>query len=95
MVDLTGKQIEVMVYGDGAFRDSVGKIWELAGPVVSPAHTGGLVGYPNEIKLKYVSDNKFVDLTGDELKEVINEEIRQKDADLIGQVMTEGTTPRC
>ena len=83
-----------MVYGDGAFKDPVGKIWELADPVVSPAHTDGLVGYPNEIKLKYVSDNKFADLKGDELKEAIKEEIRNKDADLTGQMITEGTTPR-
>ena len=94
LIDLTGKQIEVMVYGDGAFKDPVGKIWELADPVVSPAHTDGLVGYPNEIKLKYVSDNKFADLKGDELKEAIKEEIRQKDEDLTGQMITEGTTPR-
>jgi F420-0:gamma-glutamyl ligase len=94
LIEMTGKQIEVMVYGDGAFKDPVGKIWELADPVVSPAHTSGLVGYPNEIKLKYVSDNKFADLKGDELKEAIKEEIRQKDADLTGQMITEGTTPR-
>ena len=94
LIELTGKQIEVMVYGDGAFKDPVGKIWELADPVVSPAHTSGLIGYPNEIKLKYVSDNKFADLKGDELKEAIKEEIRQKDADLTGQMITEGTTPR-
>ena len=94
LVEMTGKQIEVMVYGDGAFKDPVGKIWELADPVVSPAHTDGLVGYPNEIKLKYVSDNKFADLKGDELKEAIKNEIREKDADLTGQMITEGTTPR-
>ena len=94
LIDMTGKQIEVMVYGDGAFKDPVGKIWELADPVVSPAHTGGLIGYPNEIKLKYVSDNKFADLKGDELKEAIKNEIREKDADLTGQMITEGTTPR-
>ena len=94
LIDITGKQIEVMVYGDGAFKDPVGKIWELADPVVSPAHTSGLVGYPNEIKLKYVSDNKFADLKGDELKEAIKEEIKNKDADLTGQMITEGTTPR-
>ena len=94
LIDLTGKQIEVMVYGDGAFKDPVGKIWELADPVVSPAHTEGLVGYPNEIKLKYVSDNKFADLKGDELKEAIKEEIKHKDEDLTGQMITEGTTPR-
>ena len=94
LIDLTGKQIEVMVYGDGAFKDPVGKIWELADPVVSPAHTDGLIGTPNEIKLKYVSDNKFGDLKGDELKEAIKDEIRTKDKDLTGQMITEGTTPR-
>ena len=94
LIDLTGKQIEVMVYGDGAFKDPVGKIWELADPVVSPAHTDGLVGYPNEIKLKYVSDNKFADLKGDELKEAIIDEIKHKDENLTGQMITEGTTPR-
>ena len=94
LMDLTGKQIEVMVYGDGAFKDPVGHIWELADPVVSPAHTPGLVGTPNEIKLKYVSDNKFADLKGDELKEAIKEEIKNKDKDLTGQMITEGTTPR-
>ena len=94
LIDMTGKQIEVMVYGDGAFKDPVGHIWELADPVVSPAHTPGLVGTPNEIKLKYVSDNKFADLKGDELKEAIKEEIKHKDKDLTGQMITEGTTPR-
>ena len=94
LIEKTGKQIEVMVYGDGAFKDPVGKIWELADPVVSPAHTDGLVGTPNEIKLKYVSDNKFADLKGDELKEAIKDEIKAKDKDLTGQMITEGTTPR-
>ena len=94
LIELTGKQIEVMVYGDGAFKDPVGKIWELADPVVSPAHTSGLVGYPNEIKLKYVSDNKFADLAGDELKDAIIDEIRKKAENLMGQMITEGTTPR-
>ena len=94
LIDLTGKQIEVMVYGDGAFKDPVGHIWELADPVVSPAHTPGLVGTPNEIKLKYVSDNKFAALKGDELKEAIKKEIKHKDKDLTGQMITEGTTPR-
>ncbi|WP_298522214.1 coenzyme F420-0:L-glutamate ligase [uncultured Methanobrevibacter sp.] len=94
LIEISGKQIEVMVYGDGAFKDPVGKIWELADPVVSPAHTDGLIGTPNEIKLKYVSDNKFADLKGDELKEAIKQEIKQKDADLTGQMITEGTTPR-
>ena len=90
----TGKDIEVMVYGDGAFKDPVGHIWELADPVVSPAYTSGLEGTPNEIKLKYVSDNKFSDLKGDELKQAIKEEIRNKDANLKGQMITQGTTPR-
>ncbi len=94
LMEITGKQIEVMVYGDGAFKDPVGHIWELADPVVSPAHTPGLVGYPNEIKLKYVSDNKFADLKGDDLKEAIKDEIKQKDENLTGQMITEGTTPR-
>ena len=92
--EISGKNIEVMVYGDGAFKDPVGKIWELADPVVSPFYTSGLEGTPNEIKLKFVSDNKFPDLTGDELKEAIKEEIRKKDADLKGQMITQGTTPR-
>ena len=92
--ELTGKTIEVMVYGDGAFKDPVGHIWELADPVVSPAYTSGLIGTPNEIKLKYVSDNKFADLRGEELKEAIKEEIRHKDSDLKGQMITQGTTPR-
>ena len=90
----TEKNIEVMVYGDGAFKDPVGKIWELADPVVSPAYTSGLEGNPNEIKLKFVSDNKFPDLHGDELKEAIKQEIRNKAADLKGQMITLGTTPR-
>ena len=92
--EITGKTIEVMVYGDGAFKDPVGKIWELADPVVSPAYTEGLVGTPNEIKLKYVSDNKFADLSGDELKEAIKNEIRQKEANLKGNMLSQGTTPR-
>ena len=86
--ELTGKTIEVMVYGDGAFKDPVGHIWELADPVVSPAHTSGLDGTPNEIKLKYVSDNKYKDLSGDELKNAIKEEIRHKDKDLKGKMIT-------
>ena len=90
----TGKTIEVMVYGDGAFKDPVGKIWELADPVVSPAYTKGLVGTPNEIKLKYVSDNKFANLRGEELKEAIKGEIRKKEADLKGNMLSQGTTPR-
>ena len=90
----TGKNIEVMVYGDGAFKDPVGHIWELADPVVSPAYTKGLEGTPNEIKLKYVSDNKFADLRGDKLKEAIKDEIRHKDSNLKGKMVTQGTTPR-
>ena len=92
--DLTGKTIEVMVYGDGAFKDPVGHIWELADPVVSPAYTSGLEGTPNEIKLKYVSDNKFADLKGEELKEAIKNEIKNKESDLKGKMITQGTTPR-
>ena len=90
----TGKTIEVMVYGDGAFKDPVGKIWELADPVVSPAYTSGLEGTPNEIKLKYVSDNKYADLEGEALKEAIKNEIRQKEDNLVGKMITQGTTPR-
>ena len=91
---LTGKTIEVMVYGDGAFKDPVGKIWELADPVVSPGYTSGLKGQPNELKLKYLADNDFGDLQGEELKEAIEKAIREKDQDLVGQMVTEGTTPR-
>lgn len=90
----TGKNIEVMVYGDGAFRDPVGHIWELADPVVSPAYTSGLEGTPNEIKLKYISDNTFSDLRGDELKSAIKSEIKKKEADLKGNMLSQGTTPR-
>ena len=90
----TGKRIEVMVYGDGAFKDPVGKIWELADPVVSPAYTSGLEGTPNELKLKYLADNDFAALSGEELKEAIKEKIREKDGDLFGQMASEGTTPR-
>lgn len=90
----TGKTVEVLVYGDGAFKDPVGKIWELADPTVSPAYTKGLEGTPNEIKLKYVSDNKFADLRGEELKEKVKEEIKKKDNDLKGTMITQGTTPR-
>ncbi len=90
----TGKNIEVMVYGDGAFKDPVGKIWELADPVVSPAYTSGLEGTPNELKLKYLADNEFADLKGDELKEAIKNKIHEKDGDLVGQMASEGTTPR-
>ena len=92
--ELTGKHIEVMVYGDGAFKDPVGKIWELADPVVSPAYTAGLVGTPNELKLKYLADNDFADLSGEELKAAIKGEIEKKDGDLVGRMVSEGTTPR-
>ena len=94
MKERTGKNIEVMVYGDGAFKDPVGKIWELADPVVSPAYTAGLEGSPNEIKLKYFSENKFKDLHGEELQEAMKEEIRSKDKELKGTMATQGTTPR-
>ena len=90
----TGKNVEVMVYGDGAFKDPVGKIWELADPVVSPAYTKGLEGTPNELKLKYLSDNKFSDLNGEELRKAIIKEIKNKDKDLKGTNATLGTTPR-
>ncbi|MDD6815414.1 MAG: coenzyme F420-0:L-glutamate ligase [Firmicutes bacterium] len=90
----TGKTVEVMVYGDGAFKDPVGKIWELADPVVSPGYTSGLIGQPNELKLKYLADNDFADLRGDDLKHAIEAAIKTKDADLTGQMATEGTTPR-
>ncbi len=90
----TGKHVEVMVYGDGAFKDPVGKIWELADPVVSPAYTSGLEGTPNELKLKYLADNDFASLSGDALKEAIKEKIKEKDSDLYGQMASEGTTPR-
>ena len=90
----TGKNVEVMVYGDGAFKDPIGKIWELADPVVSPAYTAGLEGTPNELKLKYLADNEFAELSGDELKEAIKNKITEKDGDLYGQMVSEGTTPR-
>ena len=90
----TGKNVEVMVYGDGAFKDPKGKIWELADPVVSPAHTKGLIGTPNELKLKYLADNDFKNLSGDELKKAIEKSIREKESDLVGQMASEGTTPR-
>ena len=92
--ELTGKTIEVMVYGDGAFKDPVGKIWELADPVVSPGFTSGLIGQPNELKLKYLADNDFKHLKGDELKDAMVKAIKEKDANLKGQMATEGTTPR-
>ena len=90
----TGRHVEVMVYGDGAFKDPKGKIWELADPVVSPAHTSGLVGTPNELKLKYLADNDFASLRGEELKKAIEESIRAKDGNLKGKMVSEGTTPR-
>ncbi len=92
--DRTGKNIEVMVYGDGAFKDPMGKIWELADPVVSPAYTKGLEGTPNELKLKYLADNDFADLKGEELKKAIEAAIRKKDGDLVGNMASQGTTPR-
>lgn len=90
----TGKEIEVMVYGDGAFKDPVGKIWELADPVVSPCYTSGLEGTPNEVKLKYLADNEFGHLSGEELKDAISDYIRNKDQDLGSSMAAEGTTPR-
>ncbi len=94
ILDATGKHVEVMIYGDGAFKDPVGKIWELADPVVSPAFTAGLVGQPNEIKLKYLADNDFADLSGQALKDAISDYIRHKDGDLVGSMVSQGTTPR-
>ena len=94
LYEATGKNIEVMVYGDGAFKDPVGKIWELADPVVSPAYTKGLEGTPNELKLKYLADNDFAGLSGDELKDAIKSKIHEKDGNLVGQMVSEGTTPR-
>ncbi|WEG73620.1 coenzyme F420-0:L-glutamate ligase [Vagococcus intermedius] len=94
MKELTGKNVEVMVYGDGAFKDPVGQIWELADPVVSPAYTSGLEGTPNEVKLKYLADNNFADLRGAELKEAISDYIKNKDEDLVGAMEAQGTTPR-
>ena len=90
----TGRTVEAMVYGDGAFKDPVGKIWELADPVVSPGFTDGLTGQPNEVKLKYLADNNFAHLTGEALQEAIKEYIRQKDGDLTGRMESQGTTPR-
>ncbi|MBQ9086595.1 MAG: coenzyme F420-0:L-glutamate ligase [Clostridia bacterium] len=94
LFEVTGKTIEVMVYGDGAFKDPVGKIWELADPVVAPAYTKGLEGTPNELKLKYLADNDFSDLSGDALKQAIKEKIQEKDGNLFGKMASEGTTPR-
>ena len=90
----TGKHIEVMVYGDGAFKDPQGKIWELADPVVSPAYTEGLIGTPNELKLKYLADNDFKDLSGEELKKAISDSIKAKNSNLVGNMASQGTTPR-
>lgn len=94
ILDLTDKHVEVMVYGDGAFKDPQGKIWELADPVVSPAFTSGLVGTPNELKLKYLADNDFKDLSGKELRDAIAKSIKEKDDNLVGNMASQGTTPR-
>ena len=94
MLKRTGKKVEVMIYGDGAFKDPVGKIWELADPVVSPAYTDGLEGTPNEVKLKYLADNNFADLKGEELREAIKDYIKNKGEDLVGSMESQGTTPR-
>ena len=94
ILNKTGKHVEVMVYGDGAFKDPQGKIWELADPVVSPAFTSGLVGTPNELKLKYLADNDFKNLSGAELKEAISKSIKEKDSNLVGNMASQGTTPR-
>ena len=94
LFEITGKNVEVLVYGDGAFKDPVGKIWELADPVVSPAYTKGLSGTPNELKLKYLADNEFANLSGEELKQAIKEKIHEKDDNLVGNMASEGTTPR-
>ena len=97
LLEATGRHVEVMVYGDGAFKDPVGKIWELADPVVSPAYTPGLEGTPNELKLKYLADNDFADLTGADLKAAISKAIEEKDQkaeNLTGNMASQGTTPR-
>ena len=94
VLEKTGKHVEVMVYGDGAFKDPQGKIWELADPVVSPAFTDGLIGTPNELKLKYLADNDYKDLSGEALKEAISASIKAKDGDLKGSMASQGTTPR-
>ena len=95
LLEKTGKHMEVMVYGDGAFKDPIGKIWELADPVVSPAYTAGLEGTPNELKLKYLADNDFADLTGEALRDAIKNKIQQKDgSSLVGSMAAQGTTPR-
>ena len=94
ILEATGKHVEVMVYGDGAFKDPQGKIWELADPVVSPAYTDGLIGTPNELKLKYLADNDFKNLSGEELKKAISESIKAKEGSLVGNMASQGTTPR-
>ena len=94
ILEATGKHVEVMIYGDGAFKDPKGKIWELADPVVSPAFTSGLVGTPNELKLKYLADNDFKDLSGEALKEAISKSIKEKGSNLVGNMAAQGTTPR-
>ena len=94
LMEATGKHIEVMVYGDGAFKDPQGKIWELADPCVSPAFTDGLIGTPNELKLKYLADNDFADLSGEALRDAISQRIREKDENLVGSMASQGTTPR-
>jgi hypothetical protein len=94
LFDLTGRHMEVMVYGDGAFKDPQGKIWELADPVVSPFYTKGLKGTPNEVKIKYLADNDYAGLDGAELQKAIKDSIKAKDANLVGQMVSEGTTPR-
>lgn len=94
ILDKTGKHVEVMVYGDGAFKDPVGKIWELADPCVSVANTEGLEGTPNELKLKYLADNDFIALSGEALKEAISKKIKEKDDNLVGNMASQGTTPR-
>lgn len=94
ILNITGKHVEVMVYGDGAFKDPQGKIWELADPCVSPAYTDGLIGTPNELKLKYLADNDYADLSGEALKNAISEAIKHKDKNLVGNMASQGTTPR-
>ena len=94
MLERTGKHVEVMVYGDGAFKDPVGKIWELADPCVSVANTPGLEGTPNELKLKYLADNDFKDLSGEALRDAISNRIKEKKENLVGDMVSQGTTPR-
>ena len=91
---VTGVKLNCMIYGDGAFKDPVGKIWELADPVVSPAYTAGLEGTPNELKLKYLADNDFAALSGEALRDAIKDEIKKKDGSLVGKMAAQGTTPR-